>query len=272
VSKRRVVVTGLGAITPVGNDVATTWQSLLEGRSGAGPITKFDAGPFAVKFACEVKDFDPHVYMDRKEAKRADLFTQYAVATAVQAMRDAKLEGTTDYDPNRLGVIVGSGIGGLATMEQQHDTYRDRGPSKISPFFIPMFISDIAAGIVSMQFNARGPNYATVSACATSAHAIGDAYRAIQYGDADLMLTGGAEAAGAGAGRAAWAPLTNSTRIPATARLADSITSATRAACSIPSPMSTSGVPVGIGSANPMNAPAALQSRSTVERPIPTPA
>jgi len=195
VSKRRVVVTGLGAITPVGNDVATTWQSLLEGRSGAGPITKFDAGPFAVKFACEVKEFDPFAYMDRKEAKRADLFTQYAVATAVQAMRDAKLAGTNAYDPNRLGVIVGSGIGGLATMEQQHDTYRDRGPSKISPFFIPMFISDIAAGIVSMQFNARGPNYATVSACATSAHAIGDAYRAIQYGDADLMITGGAEAA-----------------------------------------------------------------------------
>jgi 3-oxoacyl-[acyl-carrier-protein] synthase II len=195
VSKRRVVVTGLGAITPVGNDVATTWQSLLEGRSGAGPITKFDSGPFAVKFACEVKDFDPFAYMERKEAKRADLFAQYAVATAVQAMRDAKLENSTDYDPDRLGVIVGSGIGGLKTFEEQHDTYRERGPSKISPFFIPMFISDIAAGLVSMQFNARGPNYATVSACATSAHAIGDAYRAVQYGDADLMITGGAEAA-----------------------------------------------------------------------------
>jgi 3-oxoacyl-[acyl-carrier-protein] synthase II len=195
VSKRRVVVTGLGAITPVGNDVATTWQSLLEGRSGAGPITKFDSGPFAVKFACEVKDFDPFAYMERKEAKRADLFTQYAVATSVQAMRDAKLADTTDYDPNRMGVIIGSGIGGLKTFEEQHDTYRAYGPSKISPFFIPMFISDIAAGIVSMQFNARGPNYATVSACATSAHAIGDAYRAIQYGDADLMITGGAEAA-----------------------------------------------------------------------------
>ncbi|HEU6449968.1 MAG TPA: beta-ketoacyl-ACP synthase II [Gemmatimonadaceae bacterium] len=193
-SKRRVVVTGLGAITPVGNDVATTWRALLEGKSGAGPITKFDASNFAVRFACEVKDFDPHLYMDRKEAKRADSFTQYAVAAAVQAMRDAGLAEGSGYDPERTGVIIGSGIGGLQTFEEQHDTYRERGPSKISPFFIPMFISDIAAGIVSMQFQAKGPNYATVSACATSAHAIGDAFRTIQYGDADVMITGGAEA------------------------------------------------------------------------------
>lgn len=193
-SKRRVVVTGLGAITPIGNDVATTWRALLEGKSGAGPITKFDASSFAVRFACEVKDFDPLQYMDRKEAKRADLFTQYAVSAAVQAMRDAGLDAGTGYDPDRTGVIVGSGIGGLKTFEEQHDVYRERGSSKISPFFIPMFISDIAAGIVSMQFNAKGPNYATVSACATSAHAIGDAFRTIQYGDADVMITGGAEA------------------------------------------------------------------------------
>jgi 3-oxoacyl-[acyl-carrier-protein] synthase II len=194
VSKRRVVVTGLGAITPVGNDVATTWRALLEGKSGAGPITRFDASNFAVRFACEVKDFDPYLYMDRKEAKRADAFTQYAVAAAVQAMRDAGLAEGNGYDPDRTGVIIGSGIGGLQTFEEQHDTYRERGPSKISPFFIPMFISDIAAGIVSMQFQAKGPNYATVSACATSAHAIGDAFRTIQYGDADVMITGGAEA------------------------------------------------------------------------------
>jgi 3-oxoacyl-[acyl-carrier-protein] synthase II len=194
VSKRRVVVTGLGAITPVGNDVATTWRALLEGKSGAGPITKFDASHFAVRFACEVKDFDPYLYMDRKEAKRADSFTQYAVAAAVQAMRDAGFAEGSGYDPERTGVIIGSGIGGLQTFEEQHDTYRERGPSKISPFFIPMFISDIAAGIVSMQFQAKGPNYATVSACATSAHAIGDAFRTIQYGDADAMITGGAEA------------------------------------------------------------------------------
>jgi 3-oxoacyl-[acyl-carrier-protein] synthase II len=194
VSKRRVVVTGLGAITPVGNDVATTWRALLEGKSGAGPITKFDASHFAVRFACEVKDFDPYLYMDRKEAKRADSFTQYAVAAAVQAMRDAGFAEGSGYEPERTGVIIGSGIGGLQTFEEQHDTYRERGPSKISPFFIPMFISDIAAGIVSMQFQAKGPNYATVSACATSAHAIGDAFRTIQYGDADVMITGGAEA------------------------------------------------------------------------------
>jgi 3-oxoacyl-[acyl-carrier-protein] synthase II len=194
VSKRRVVVTGLGAITPVGNDVATTWRALLEGKSGAGPITKFDASNFAVRFACEVKDFDPYLYMDRKEAKRADPFTQYAVAAAVQAMRDAGFAEGSGYDPDRTGVIIGSGIGGLQTFEEQHDTYRERGPSKISPFFIPMFISDIAAGIVSMQFQAKGPNYATVSACATSAHAIGDAFRTIQYGDAEVMISGGAEA------------------------------------------------------------------------------
>jgi 3-oxoacyl-[acyl-carrier-protein] synthase II len=191
---RRVVVTGLGAITPVGNDVATTWRALLQGTSGSGPITKFDASNFGVRFACEVKGFDPLEYMDRKEAKRADPYTQYAVSAAIQAMRDAGLAGTDAYDPDRTGVIVGSGIGGLKSFEEQHDVYRERGPSKISPFFIPMFIADIAAGIVSMQFNAKGPNYATVSACATSAHAIGDAFRAVQYGDADVMITGGAEA------------------------------------------------------------------------------
>ena len=192
--KRRVVVTGMGAVTPVGNDVATMWRSLVEGKSGAGPITKFDASTFEVRFGCEVKGFDAMKYMDRKEAKRADQFTQYAVAASRQAMDDAGFGGGTGYDPNNTGVIIGSGIGGLKIFEEQHDVYRQRGPSKISPFFIPMFISDIAAGIVSMQFAAKGPNYATVSACATSAHAIGDAFRTIQYGDADVMITGGAEA------------------------------------------------------------------------------
>ena len=192
--KRRVVVTGMGAVTPVGNDVATMWRSLIEGRSGAGPITKFDASTFEVRFACEVKNFDPLQFMDRKEAKRADQFTQYAVAASKQAMEDAGFGNGSGYDPDNTGVIIGSGIGGLKIFEEQHDVYRQRGPSKISPFFIPMFISDIAAGIVSMQFGAKGPNYATVSACATSAHAIGDAFRTIQYGDADVMITGGTEA------------------------------------------------------------------------------
>ena len=192
--KRRVVVTGMGAITPVGNDVGTTWQSLIAGKSGTAPITKFDASKFPVRFAAEVKGFNPLDYMERKEAKRADQYTQYAVAASRQAMTDACLVERNGMDPDRIGVIIGSGIGGLKSFEEQHDVYRERGVGKISPFFIPMFIADIAAGIVSMQFNAKGPNYATVSACATSAHAIGDAYRTIQYGDADIMITGGAEA------------------------------------------------------------------------------
>ena len=192
--KRRVVVTGMGAITPVGNDVATTWRALLDGKTGAGPITKFDASNFPVRFAHEVKGFDPQQFMDRKEAKRADPYTQYAVAASVQAMQDAGFGEGYPGDPDRIGVILGSGIGGLKSFEEQHDIYRERGASKISPFFIPMFIADIAAGIVSMRFGAKGPNFATVSACATSAHAIGDAFRAIQYGDADVMISGGAEA------------------------------------------------------------------------------
>jgi 3-oxoacyl-[acyl-carrier-protein] synthase II len=192
--KRRVVVTGMGTITPVGNDVATTWASLIEGKSGTAPITKFDASNFPVRFAAEVKGFNPLDYMERKEAKRADHYTQYAVAGARQAMTHAGLVERNGMDPDRIGVIIGSGIGGLKSFEEQHDVYRERGVGKISPFFIPMFIADIAAGIVSMMFNAKGPNYATVSACATSAHAIGDAFRTIQYGDADIMITGGAEA------------------------------------------------------------------------------
>jgi 3-oxoacyl-[acyl-carrier-protein] synthase II len=167
---------------------------MQEGVSGAAPITKFDASAFPVRFACELKGFDPLQSMERKEAKRADPYAQYAVAASVEAMADAGLAGG-NYDVDRLGVIVGSGIGGLKSFEEQHDTYRERGASKISPFFIPMFIADIAAGVVSMRFNARGPNYATVSACSTSAHAIGDAFRTIQYGDADVMICGGSEAA-----------------------------------------------------------------------------
>jgi 3-oxoacyl-[acyl-carrier-protein] synthase II len=192
--RRRVVVTGLGAITPVGNDVATTWQSLLGGVSGGAPITRFDASEFKVRFACEVKGFDAGLYMDRKEARRADLFTQYAMGAAVQAMADAGL-ADGGYDPEETGVIIGSGIGGLGTMEDQHSVYLQSGNRRISPFFIPMYIADIAAGVVSMRFAAKGPNFATMSACATSAHAIGEAFRTIRYGDADVMLAGGTEAA-----------------------------------------------------------------------------
>lgn len=192
--KRRVVVTGMGALTPVGNSVAATWEALTAGRSGVTPITKFDASSFPVRFAAEVKGFVATDYIDRKEAKRTDSYTQYAVAAAKMAMLDAGLAMPHGLDPDRIGVIIGSGIGGLKSFEEQHDVYRERGESKISPFFIPMFIADIAAGIVSMHFQAKGPNYATVSACATSAHAIGDAYRTIQYGDADVMICGGSEA------------------------------------------------------------------------------
>ena len=193
--KRRVVVTGIGCVTPVGNDVATTWSAILAGKSGAAAITKFDASAWPVRFACELKGFDPLSCMDRKEAKRADPYTQYAMAAAVQAMNDAGFGEGKGYTPEDTGVIIGSGIGGLSSFEDEHDVYRERGQSKISPFFIPKFIADIAAGIVSMRFHAKGPNYATVSACATSAHAIGDATRTIQYGDADIIIAGGSEAA-----------------------------------------------------------------------------
>ena len=193
--KRRVVITGAGCVTSVGNDVASTWQALLDGRSGGGPITRFDASAFKVRFAHEVKGFDVTQYMDRKEAKRSDLYTQYAMAASVQAMRDAGFGDGAGYVPERCGVIIGSGIGGIATFEEQCHTYFTSGPNRISPFFVPMFIGDIAAGVVSMRFGAKGPNYATQSACATSAHAIGDAFRMIAYGDADVIIAGGSEAA-----------------------------------------------------------------------------
>ncbi len=192
--KRRVVVTGLGCVTPVGLDVGSSWQALLDGKSGGAAITHFDAAHHKVRFACEVKGYDPALYMDRKEIKRSDFYTQYAMGAAVQAMADAGLSGGQGYDPLRTGVVIGSGIGGINTFEEQHKVLLASGPGRISPFFIPMFISDIASGVVSMRFGAKGPNFSTVSACASSGHAIGMSFRAIQYGDADVMITGGAEA------------------------------------------------------------------------------
>ena len=191
----RVVVTGLGLVTPVGLNVEESWSALLAGVSGAGPITQFDASEHPVRFACEVKDFDPEEYMDRKEARRADRFLQFAMATAVQAAEQADLEGIMRATaPERVGVIVGSGIGGLTTLEDQHAKLLSRGPGRVSPFFIPMFIGDMAAGMISMRYGAQGPNYATVSACASSAHAVGSALRAIRVGEADVMVAGGTEA------------------------------------------------------------------------------
>jgi len=192
---RRVVVTGAGLVTPVGNDVESSWASLLEGRSGAAPITLFDASEHDVRFACEVKGFDPHDWLDRKEVKRTDRFLQFALATAQQAVEASGAEEAIAAMPDdRVGVLVGSGIGGLATLEEQHTRLLERGPGRVSPFFIPMFIADMASGLISMRYGARGPNYATVSACSSSAHALGLAYRSIRTGEADMMITGGTEA------------------------------------------------------------------------------
>ncbi len=193
---RRVVVTGMGAISPVGNDVATMWPNLLAGTSGGGPITAFEpTEEFATRIACEVKGFDPLDYLDKRDARRFDRVSQFALAAAAQAMASAGLEGVPDgTDPHRFGVIFGSGIGGIATFEEQHRKLIEQGPRRVSPFFVPLFIPDISAGLISIRYGLKGPNYATVSACASSAHAIGDAMRLIRNGDADLMVAGGAEA------------------------------------------------------------------------------
>ncbi len=195
-SGRRVVVTGMGVVSPVGNDVETTWTNLLAGTSGADTIRAFDATEdFATRIACEVKGFDPLQYMDKRDARRFDRVSLFAIAASVQAMRAAGLEGVPEgTEARRFGVIFGSGIGGISTFEEQHRKLIEQGPNRVSPFFIPMFIPDISAGLISMRWGLQGPNYATVSACASSAHAIGDAARHIRYGDADLMIAGGAEA------------------------------------------------------------------------------
>ena len=201
---RRVVVTGLGLVTPVGNDVDSTWQALLSGRSGAAPITKFDAAKQQVRFACEVKGFDPLQYIDRKEARRYDLFAQFALGAAHQAITQAGLEGKFPA-PERTGVVIGSGIGGMQTYEDNCMLYLTKGPDRVSPFFVPMFIPDIAPGLVSIRYGLKGPNFATVSACASSAHAIGESFTMIRNGMAEAMVTGGAEAAITGVSVAAFA-------------------------------------------------------------------
>ena len=192
---RRVVITGTGLITAVGKDVQSSWTSLLEGRSGIDTIQSWDPTDYPVRFAAEVRDFDPGEYIERKEAKRTDRYAQLAIAASVQAMQEAGLDGAHDsIDSELFGVIIGSGIGGIATFEEQHARFVDKGPSRVSPFFVPMFIADIAAGLVSIRYGAKGPNYATVSACASGAHAIGNAYRSILSGETDVMIAGGTEA------------------------------------------------------------------------------
>jgi 3-oxoacyl-[acyl-carrier-protein] synthase II len=189
---KRVVVTGIGMVSAVGNDTPTTWKALVEGRSGVGPITKFDVGNLDVRIASEVKEFDASQYMDRKELRRNDPFVHYAMAATKQAMADAEFSITED-NADDVGVIIGSGIGGLTACHDQFKVLFDRGPDRVSPFFITMFITDIAPGYVSMAIGARGPNFATVSACATSANAIGEAAEMIRRGDAVAMIAGGTE-------------------------------------------------------------------------------
>lgn len=192
---KRVVVTGLGVITPIGNSVEAYWNNLINGVSGAGPITRFDATNFKTKFACEVKDFDPTDYLDRKEVRKMDLFAQYAMAAAEQAVQDSGLN-LEELDPDEAGVIWGAGIGGIITFMDEVKAYVEgNGVPRFSPFFIPKMISDIAAGHISMKYGFRGPNYATVSACASSSHAIADAFNHIRMGKAKVFITGGSEAA-----------------------------------------------------------------------------
>jgi 3-oxoacyl-[acyl-carrier-protein] synthase II len=193
--KRRVAVTGLGFVTPVGNDVATSWEALVAGRSGAGPITRFDPAQLPVRFACEVKGFDAARYLEKKEIRRYDLFAQFAIGAAVQAVSEACLEKTGTLDPKRVGVIIGSGTGGIATFEENMRAYMEKGPGRVSPFFVPMFMSNVASALVSMRYGFQGPNYCTSSACATSGHSLGDAFRLIQHDEADVMIAGGSEAA-----------------------------------------------------------------------------
>ncbi|AZU61249.1 beta-ketoacyl-ACP synthase II [Neobacillus mesonae] len=191
--KRRVVVTGVGAVTPLGNDVETTWKGILEGKSGVGPLTRVNADDYPAKVAAEVKDFDPEVFMERKEARKMDRFTQFAVAGAIMAVKDANLT-INEENSHRVGVWIGSGIGGMETFEQQFEIFQKRGYKRVSPFFVPMLIPDMATGQVSITLGARGFNSCTVTACATGTNSIGDAFKVIQRGDADVMVTGGAEA------------------------------------------------------------------------------
>jgi len=189
----RAVVTGMGAVSPLGNTVDQLWQAVLEGKSGIGPITRFDTDAYSTRIAGEVKDFDPLHYMDAKELRRTDLAQQYAVASSQMALDDSGLDlDVIDHD--RVGVVIGSGVGGISTFEDQYERLLKSGPGRVSPFFIPMMIIDMCAGIVSMRYGFHGPNYAIVSACASGSHAILDAYRIVQRGESEIMLAGGAEA------------------------------------------------------------------------------
>ncbi|MDQ0245317.1 3-oxoacyl-[acyl-carrier-protein] synthase II [Bacillus fengqiuensis] len=191
--KKRVVVTGLGAVTPIGNDVETAWSNAIAGVSGIGPLTRLNADEYPAKVAAQLKDFQPENYFDKKEARKMDRFTQYAVAASLMAVKDAQLEITDEIAP-RVGVWIGSGIGGMETFEQQYEIFQEKGYRRVSPFFVPMLIPDMATGQVSIALGAKGMNSCTVTACATGTNSIGDAFKVIQRGDADVMVTGGTEA------------------------------------------------------------------------------
>jgi 3-oxoacyl-[acyl-carrier-protein] synthase II len=191
--KRRVVVTGIGAVTPLGNDAETTWKNLIAGKSGIGPLTRLNADEYPAKVAAEVKDFQIERFVDKKDARKMDRFTHYAVAAAMMAVKDANLT-INEENATHVGVWIGSGIGGMETFENQFETFLNRGYKRVSPFFVPMMIPDMATGQVSIMLGAKGVNSCTVTACATGTNSIGDAFKVIQRGDADVMITGGAEA------------------------------------------------------------------------------
>ena len=192
-NSKRVVITGLGALSPLGNDVKTSWNNAVNGVSGIGPITRVNADEYPAKVAAELKDFKIEDYMDKKDARKMDRFTQYAVVSAKMAVEDAGLD-INESNADRIGVWVGSGIGGLETLEQQFETFLTKGPRRVSPFFVPMMIPDMATGQISISLGAKGVNSCTVTACATGTNSIGDAFKVIQRGDADVMISGGTEA------------------------------------------------------------------------------
>lgn len=192
--KHRVVVTGMGVVTSLGLDLDTFWDNLVQGKSGVSLIEAFDVSGYTTRIAAEVKNFNPDDYIDRKEARKMDRFVQFATTAAFSALKDSGLNIAEQADPERVGVMIGSGIGGLGTLEDQHSILLEKGPRRVSPFFIPMMIANMASGHVSILTGAKGPNSTTVTACATGTHSIGDSYRTIMNGDADVMICGGAEA------------------------------------------------------------------------------
>ena len=192
--EKRVVVTGLGAVSPLGNDAKTTWENMKKGVCGIDTVTKFDITDYKCKFAGEVRGFDPTLYMPKGDVRKTDLYCQYAVAAATQAYEDSGMTAES-IEPERFGVYIGSGIGGIHTLVTEHSKLVEKGPGRVSPYFVPMMISNIASGTVAIKYNAQGPNIAVVTACATSTNSIGEAYRAIKHGYADAMLAGGSEAA-----------------------------------------------------------------------------